>query len=81
MGFERGTIVALIRRPRLMVEAMRAWFAMSSRRGLGPSRVYMGWRAMTAYGDYSTTPSAHDLVKYLEWRREMRAIRKWGRAA
>lgn len=81
MGFERGTISGLIRRPRLLIEAVRAWFAMSSRRGIGPSRPYLDWRTATAYGDQSTTTSAHDVFKYLEWRREMRTIRKWGRVA
>ena len=81
MGFERGTIAEIIRRPRLIVEAIRAWFAMSSRGGLGPSRPYLEWRAATAYGDHSTTAGAHDVVKYLEWRREMRTIRKWERVA
>lgn len=80
MGFESGTLSTVIRRPRLLVEAVRAWFAMSSRPGFGPSPVYLEWRHYTAYGDASATASAHDLVKYLEWRREMRAIRKgeWG---
>lgn len=81
MRFETGTIAQIIRRPRLAVEAVRAWFAMSRRRGITPSRPYMQWRAFTAYGDPSTTASAHDLVKYLEWRREMRTIRKWERVA
>lgn len=81
MGFERGTISAIVRRPQLVVEAVRAWFAMSSRRGIGPSRAYLEWRHYTAYGDRLVTASAHDLIKYLEWRSEMRTMRKWERVA
>lgn len=81
MGFERGAIVALMRRPSLLVEAVRVWFAMSTRGKLGPDLDYMRWRGFTAYGDHSTTASAHDLLNYLSWRREMRGIRKWGRMA
>lgn len=81
MGLERGTIRALARRPILLVEAVRAWFAMRKRGGLFPSSAYLAWRRYTAYGDRMATASAHDLVYYLEWRREMRAMSKWERVA
>ena len=81
MGFERGAFKAVLGHPGLWVEAVRAWFAMGRRRGIGPSRVYLQWRAYTAYGDRMTTPGAHDLLYYLQWRREMRTIRKWERVA
>ncbi|MFZ0014559.1 MAG: hypothetical protein WAL25_10650 [Acidimicrobiia bacterium] len=81
MGFERGAFLALTRHPRLLVEAMRTWFAMSRRGGIGPARAYLQWRSSTAYGDHSATTSAQDLVYYLSWRREMRGIRKWERVA
>lgn len=80
MGFERGAIVALARRPSLIVEAMRAWFAMRRRGSLRPSSAYLQWRAFTAYSDRLATASADDLVYYLSWRRETRIMRKWGRA-
>jgi hypothetical protein len=80
MGFERGAILALARRPSLIGEAMRAGFAMRSHHSLRPSRSYLGWRAFTAYGDRMATASAEDLVYYLSWRRETRIIAKWGRA-
>jgi len=75
MGFERGAISALFRRPLLLLEALRTWVAMRRAGGLGLSGSYMGWRAMTAYGDSLTTLSAQDLLDYLYWRRGMRAIR------
>lgn len=81
LGFERGAIRSLLRRPSLLGEAVRVWFAMRRTRGLGPAAPYLGWRNLTAYGDHMTTVSARDLINYLEWRREMRSIRKWGRVA
>ena len=75
MKLERGAILALVRRPGLWLEAARAY---SSSRSLGTS-AYLRWRHATAYGDYLTTMSAHDLLDYLVWRREMRALRKWER--
>jgi hypothetical protein len=77
MGFERGALVALIRRPVLGLEAIRTWVAMRRRGGIGPARTYLAWRRLTAYGDHLTTFSAQDVVNYLSWRREIRAIRKW----
>jgi hypothetical protein len=76
MGFGSGAIRALVSRPLLALEAMRAWVAMRRRGRPVPSRIYLRWRAVTAYGDEETTLSAHDLLEYLRWRREMRIIRK-----
>lgn len=81
MGFERGAILALVRRPALLVEAVRAWFAMRRKGGLLPASSYLEWRHYTAYGDRMATASAQDLVYYLTWRREMRTISKWERVA
>lgn len=81
MSFERGAILLLLRRPSLLVEAVRAAFAMRGRGSLRPSPEYLQWRSYTAYGDHLTTASAHDLLSYLQWRREMRTIRKWERVA
>jgi hypothetical protein len=81
MGFERGAIRALARHPTLLLEAIRVWFATRRRKTLWPASSYLEWRRYTAYGDRMATASAQDLVYYLEWRREMRAIRKWERAA
>jgi hypothetical protein len=75
MGFERGAISALFRRPSLLIEALRTWLAMRRTGGMGLSRSYMGWRTLTAYGDNLTTLSAQDLLDYLYWRRGIRAIR------
>jgi hypothetical protein len=37
-----------------------------------PSREYMQWRLHTAFGDEKATPTATDLVSYLEWTVRMR---------
>lgn len=81
MGFERGVITTLVRRPVLAVEAIRSWFAMRRRGTLQVSEAYISWRRVTAYGGKKTTMSAQDVVNYLLWRREMRRIRKWEREA
>lgn len=81
MGFDRGAILALVRRPALLLEATRVWFAMRRNGGVAPSSAYLEWRRSTAYGEPATTASAQDLVYYLEWRREMRSMRKWERVA
>lgn len=77
MGFERAAFAALLRRPALLLEAIRTWWAMRRRGGLGLAGHYVAWRRVTAYGDHLTTFSAQDVVSYLSWRREIRAIRKW----
>lgn len=81
MGFERGAFTALITHPVLLWEAVRSWFAMRRQGGLGVSGHYLSWRRATAYGDPIATMSARDVLDYLSWRREMRAIRKWEREA
>ncbi|HSM45935.1 MAG TPA: hypothetical protein VK969_13040 [Acidimicrobiia bacterium] len=81
MGFERGVITTLVRRPVLAVEAIRSWLAMRRRGTLKVSGAYLSWRQLTAYGGEKTTMSAQDVVNYLMWRREMRRIRKWEREA
>ena len=81
LGFERGAILALLRHPILLFEAVRTSFAMRRQGGLGLAGSYLSWRRVTAYGDTSTTLSAQDVLNYLSWRREMRTIRKWEREA
>jgi hypothetical protein len=78
---DRATIAALLSHPVLCWEAMRAWAGMRRSGGLGLSRAYMQWRILTAYGDSLTATRGEDLVKYLAWRRELRAVRKWERVA
>ncbi len=81
MGFGRDAILALVRHPLLLFEAVRTSFAMRRKGGLGLAGPYLSWRNVTAYGDDLATISAQDLLNYLSWRREMRAIRKWEREA
>lgn len=35
---------------------------------------------LTAYGDPAAKPTADDLVEYLDWCREMKAVIRMGRA-
>lgn len=81
MGFERGAIFALVRRPLLLLEVLRVWFAMRRKGSLLPASSYLQWRHYTAYGDQRATASEQDLVYYLTWRRGMRTISKWERVA
>lgn len=81
MGFERGAMTMLMRHPSLLIEAVRTWFALSRRGGLGPDPVYLQWRAFTAYGEHDATASAHDLLYFLSWRKQMRGLRGLGRVA
>lgn len=81
MGFGRDAILALVQHPLLLFEAVRASLAMRRKGGFGLAGPYLTWRRVTAYGDNTTTVSAHDMLDYLSWRREMRAIRKWEREA
>lgn len=81
MGFERGVLAALAARPVLALEALRTMFAMRGKGGIAPSAEYLRWRTSTAYGDQKVTISERDLLHYLNWRRQMRGIRKgerWG---
>lgn len=81
MGFGRDALFALVRRPLLLLEAVRTSLAMRRKGGFAPSGPYLAWRNVTAYGDEIATIGAQDLLNYLSWRREMRAIRKWEREA
>ena len=85
MGFERGVVrdmaSAMIRSPALLLEGIRVRFAMRAQGRFRLSDDYLRWRSFTAYGDRMATASAHDLVYYLQWRREMRSIRKRERVA
>lgn len=68
------TLGALLRRPFLLVESVRLFFAVR-RRGLPfPSRSYLRWRAYTAYGDQNAGFAGEDVVDFLEWRRRHRRL-------
>lgn len=81
MGFNRGAILAILRHPFLLPEAVRSWLALRRNGGFWPAGAYLSWRRATAYGDQTTPMSGHDVVSYLSWRREMRSIRRWKRPA
>ncbi len=67
-------MLALIGRPILLWEAVRAGFAMRAHGGLLPSSKYLEWRVHTAYGAGMSETRHEDLESYLLWRRRMRAI-------
>ena len=66
-------IGALLRRPMLLVEAVRALLALRRRGGPGPSPAYLRWRTVTAYGSDAVIPNG-DLAEFLAWRKRMRAL-------
>lgn len=70
---------AVLRRPRLWGEALRALFAMAPRawwsQGVRlpvPDPEYVRWRRATAYGSAQSRPAGRDVVDFLEWRRRFR---------
>ena len=69
---------ALLRRPRLLFEAMRTYFAMRRRGRPTPSRAYLRWRSFTAYGDHNAAFESDDVIDFLEWRRRNRRTRGRG---
>ncbi len=69
----------LVREPLLLWEAVRAGFAMRRLGRLLPSSAYLDWRTHTAYGDSNASVASIDVVHYLRWRREMRAMSRWER--
>ncbi|MGA7228592.1 MAG: hypothetical protein WBZ40_13075 [Acidimicrobiia bacterium] len=70
-----GFLLTSIRRPVLFWEAIRAFFAMRSHRGLFPSSSYVDWRVHTAYGDGMSGIRQDDLIEFLAWRRRMRVFK------
>ena len=71
---------ALLRRPRLLLEAIRSGWTMRRHGRPYLSGAYIGWRIQTAYGTTNADMTSSDLVHYLEWRQQMRRIRQWGPA-
>lgn len=79
MSFRLGIVRqvgALMARPSLLLEAIRSAVEMRGSGSLLPSKAYVEWRAQTAYGSSNAAGPTADLVHYLEWRRQMRRIRK-----
>jgi len=75
----RQTIAAVLARPLLWLEALRASAALAPRDWYKrppflplPDPGYMSWRLQAAYGTSSADASPHDLVAYLEWRKRQR---------
>ena len=71
---------ALLRRPGLLLEAIRSGWTMRRHGRPYLSEAYLGWRVKTAYGMTNVDMTTSDLVHYLEWRQQMRRIRQWGQA-
>ena len=73
---------AIVRRPSLIVEAIRFALATASpdwfrRRPFLPipDPAYREWRMSTAYGDGGPEMSVAEVEDFLEWRRRMRRAR------
>ncbi len=62
----------LFRRPLLLFEAARTYFAVRRRKRPTPSGAYLRWRAYTAYGDQRAAFESDDVIDFLEWRRRHR---------
>lgn len=71
-----GTIRTLVlRRPFLILEAIRLFFATRKRTRLVPSSSYLDWRSHTAFGAVTATP-ADEFLDFVRWRGQMRRLRK-----
>ena len=75
----RRTFRALVTRPGLWGEAVRAAVATSPRRWWRrrpylptPDPRYLDWRVTTAYGRADAEPPGEDVAAFLEWRTRMR---------
>lgn len=69
----------LAARPVLLAEGLRTAWAFRSRRGILPSRALIRWRIATAYGTPDAPVQYEDLVRFLEWRRQLRIVRRRSR--
>jgi hypothetical protein len=63
----------LLSRPGLIWEALSTAYAFRRRGGVLPSRAALRWRVATAYGSSEAEVSPDDLIRFLEWRRALRA--------
>jgi hypothetical protein len=76
------TIAAVLRRPSLWLEGLRASAALA-RPGWYrrppflpiPESQYLSWRLYTAYGQSDVAAMPHDVVSYLQWRKRQRSWR------
>ncbi|MFP3913892.1 MAG: hypothetical protein ACLFWM_03385 [Actinomycetota bacterium] len=66
----------LMGRPSLIWEAVLTAWAFRVRRGLLPARHLLRWRIATAYGRSDAEVAPQDLVRFLEWRKRLRAARR-----
>jgi len=73
-----GLVTALLRRPPLWAEVLRALWAHRRRGGFAllpvPSAAHLAWRRETVYGDARHRIEESDLVGYLQWRSLMRKV-------
>jgi hypothetical protein len=73
--------LAVVRRPDLWITAIRQVFVLAGRSWWTrppflpvPSRPYLRFRMVTAYGDADRPPDAADVVTYLGWCRQWREL-------
>jgi hypothetical protein len=72
-------VLAVLRRPSLWIEGVRAAFGVRCREWRRPllfvptpDREYLRWRIGTAYGDPDAEVDPDDVVAFLRWRRRQR---------
>ena len=77
--FASSILRAMIRRPALWPEAVRALIAFTPAAWWRqppflpvPRRAYLRWRMETAYGSAGAVPDPVDFVRFLEWRKGQR---------
>jgi len=71
-----GAGAAVARHPRLWPVAVRqAWLLRAPGR-LAPPAGYLAFRMVTQYGDPDARPVAADVVSYLRWCRQFRALQR-----
>ncbi|MGI9647415.1 MAG: hypothetical protein ACR2OI_02740 [Acidimicrobiia bacterium] len=77
--FASSILRAIIRRPTLWAEAMRALIAFTPASWWKrapflpvPRRSYLQWRVQMAYGSTEAAPAPADVLSFLEWRKDQR---------
>ena len=68
--------VAVARHPGLWPVAMRQAVRLRAPGRIGPAPGYLAFRMVTQYGDAHARLRGDDLVKYLRWCRQWRALER-----
>ena len=65
---------AIVVRPRLWVTALRQARVLAAPGSVRPASDYLAFRLTTQYGDPAHEPEPADVVSYLRWCRQWRAL-------